>query len=348
VERILIQSGDQAACEILIGEGIATAAASALPDRAGRDKLALFYQPGAEHIAVQLEGGLRALGYQVASRVLPDREAAKTLAVAEDAYLFLNEFGMTRGDTIVAVGGGAATDLGGFVGATYLRGVETVLVPTTLLGAVDAAIGGKTAVNVGGKNLAGVFNHPARVLIDTDVLAQLPRELLIEGTAEALKAGLIADVELVRLYQSFGLAAPIDEVVARAVRVKADVVGADFTEQGRRAVLNYGHTIGHAVEFVTGIPHGHAVAIGIVAAGAVSQDLLGFDAAAEQMELLASLELPVAAPPADRDAVEAAILLDKKRDTSGVRMILLEAFGKPAVQSVDMTTVRAALSAVGI
>lgn len=319
-----------------------------MPPRRGRRQVAILTQPGPLTSAVALSESLRAAGCVVTLRTLPDREAAKTLAVVEETYLWLNSLGITRHDSIVAVGGGAATDVGGFVGATYLRGIETVLVPTTLLGAVDAAIGGKTAVNVGGKNLAGVFSHPARVIIDTAILAALPRELLIEGTAEAVKAGFVADPDLIALYRAEGLDASVGEVVRRAVRVKAEVVNADFTEQGGRAILNYGHTVGHAIEYVTGIPHGHAVAIGMVAAGVAAELVTGFESAAVQRELLVDLGLPVSVTAVDRAAVEKALLLDKKRDETGVRMVLLEAFGKPAVMTVDMTTVRAALCAVGV
>lgn len=305
-------------------------------------------QPPTTDTATAVAGVLENNGLEVGVRVLPDREAAKTLQVAEACYLWLNAMAMTRGDTLIAVGGGAITDVGGFVGATYLRGIETVLVPTTLLAAVDAAIGGKTAINVGGKNLAGVFSHPARVLIDTAVLEALPPPLIVEGAAEAVKAGFISDVAIVELYEKHGIAAPIDEVVTRAVRVKAEVVNDDFTEQGRRAILNYGHTIGHAVEHVTKVPHGHAVAIGMVAAGAASEMVTGFAESGRQRELLVKLGLPVTSPPVDAAEIRAAMDLDKKRDETGLRMVLLEEFGRPIVTAVEPTTVTAALSAVGI
>jgi 3-dehydroquinate synthase len=348
MERIRVTQGDEIASEVLIAEGIATSAELVVPARDGRRRVAILTQPGPQATATALGKAMLSAGFEVALRTLPDREEAKTLAVVEETYLWLNSLGITRYDSLVAVGGGAGTDVAGFVGATYLRGIETILVPTTLLGAVDAAIGGKTAVNVGGKNLAGVFRHPTRVIVDTAILSALPEELLIEGTAEAVKAGFIADPELVALYQADGLAAPLREVVRRAVRVKAEVVSADFTEQGRRAILNYGHTVGHAIEHVSGIPHGHAVAVGMVAAGAAAEQLTGFDSALAQRELVADLGLPVEVTDLDRAAVEAALLLDKKRDSTGVRMVLLEAFGKPTVVTVDMTTVRAALCAVGV
>lgn len=348
MERILITRGDTVASVVVIGDGVAGAVDQVMAAPHGGRKVAIFTQPDPSGAAQYLSEMLGEVGYESAVKVLPDREAAKTLTVAEECYLWLNSLGLTRTDAIVALGGGAATDLGGFVGATYLRGVETVLVPTTLLGAIDAAIGGKTAVNVGGKNLVGVFSHPARVIVDTEILGGLTDELLIEGTAEAVKAGFIADVGLLELYEEHGLAAPIEDVAHRAIRVKADVVSADFTEQGQRIILNYGHTVGHAIEHVAGIPHGHAVAIGMVAAAAASELITGFAQAPRQRALLERLRLPVSAPPLDRAAVEAALLLDKKRDVSGIRMVLLADFGKPIVETVDMTTVRAALSAVGI
>ena len=163
---------------------------------------------------------------------IPDREEAKTLGVMEEIYRALDRHRVDRYDTIVGVGGGAATDLAGFVAATWLRGVEAVYVPTTLLGAVDAAIGGKTGVNREGKNQVGAFRHPRRVTISIDVLMSLPRPLLIEGMAEALKAGLIGDPGLVEILEERGLGAPLSEVVSRAVRVKAEVTSRRLLRDG--------------------------------------------------------------------------------------------------------------------
>ena len=349
MERVLITGGGEVVSEILVGRyrGV-PGAAVLLPPNDDRRRVGILTHDGATRVAAGVEATLRAAGLDVAVRQLPDREGAKTLATAEAAYLWLNNCGLTRGDTIIGVGGGALTDAAGFIGATYLRGLEVVLVPTTLLGAVDAAIGGKTAVNVGGKNLAGVFHHPARVVVDLDILDALPRTLLIEGTAEAVKAGLIADLDLVSLYEAHGLDAPLDEVVVRAIGVKADVVSDDFREAGRRALLNYGHTVGHAIETASGIPHGHAVAIGMVAAAAASERLLGFSDAARQSRLLEKLGLPVTAPVVKRADVVRLMTLDKKRDASGLRMVLLSAVGAATVASVDDATVGAALSAIEV
>jgi 3-dehydroquinate synthetase len=281
-------------------------------------------------------------------RTLPDRDLAKSVAVVEETYLWLNELQFARNDLIVAVGGGALTDVAGFIAATYLRGVPVVYMPTTLLGAIDASIGGKTAINIGGKNLAGVFRHPNRVLIDLEVLAGLPVELLREGAAEAIKAGLIADPVLFELFESHGLDAPLEEVVRRAVTVKADVVREDFREQGRRGILNYGHTIGHAIEMEAGMSHGHAVAIGMVAAGAVSARVAGFGHERRQNDAIAGLGLPTASPTVDAARIRSLVALDKKRDRGGLRMTVISDIGTASVVSVDDATVDAALQVVGI
>jgi 3-dehydroquinate synthase len=303
-------------------------------------------QPGAAPIAARVAAALGADGWAVEVFQVPDGEAAKTLEVAAVLYRRGNALGLTRGDTIVAVGGGAVTDLAGFVAATYLRGIEAVYVPTTLLGAVDAAIGGKSGVNVEGKNLVGVFRHPRRVVVDTDLLAALPAALWQEGLAEVVKAGYVGDPGLIDLLQRTGLAAPRDEVVERAIAVKAAVVEDDFREAGRRMVLNYGHTIGHAVEVACGLSHGAAVAVGMVAAASASEIELGYADAARQRALIASLGLPVTVAGAGDPRVRELMALDKKRDERGLRMVLLAAAGRPEVRHVAAETVDAALAAI--
>lgn len=340
-----IPAGDAPPCEIAVGRGVARGdvRGTIIPQTTRPQRTAVFAQPGSRSIAEDIASSLDG-----AVRILPDRDEAKRLAVVEDCYLWLNELGFTRSDLVVAVGGGALTDVAGFVAATYLRGVPIVLVPTTMLAAVDAAIGGKSGVNAGGKNLAGVFRHPARVVIDTAIIGALPVELLREGAAEALKAGLIADERLVELYERDGLDADVVEVIIRAVGVKAEIVAADFTESGKRAFLNYGHTIGHAVEIAAGISHGAAVAIGMVAAGAVSQRRLGFAAATRQHAVITRLGLPTAAPPLDVAEVHRLVAFDKKRNAQGLRMTLLRDIGEPVLLPVDAGDVAVALEAIGL
>lgn len=345
--RHVITENGRVVSEIRVEAGL-VAERPILPEREGRSVVALLAQPSVVRLAAELEAGLTADGLQTAVVTLPDGEAAKRMGVVEDAYRELSAAGVGRNDTVVAVGGGALTDAAGFIAATYLRGVEAVFVPTTLLAAVDASIGGKTAVNVDGKNLAGVFRHPELVIIDLDMLDALSPDLVREGAAEALKTGYIGDPALIDLYRTHGLDAPMDQIVNRSVAVKARVVSDDFTERGRRAVLNYGHTVGHAVEVAAGVPHGHAVAIGMSAAATLSERVAGYEGAGAQRKLIAALGLPVMAPSVDFDRVEALMALDKKRDERGLRFVVLEADGRPAVVRADRATVRAALASVGI
>lgn len=264
---------------------------------------------------------------------VPDREAAKELTVVGDIYDQLLEFNLGRHDTIVGVGGGAVTDVAGFVAATWLRGVEAVLVPTTLLAAVDASIGGKTGINRGGKNLVGSFWHPSRVVVDLDVLDRLPEELRLEGSAEIIKAGFVADARILGEYRERGPAARLDEVVPRAIAVKAEVVTEDFREMGRRAILNFGHTIGHAVEVLAPMPHGLAVAVGMAAAAHVSAQRYGFDEV-DLTTLLRSCGLPTSVTGLDVESCLDLIRRDKKRTAEGVRMVLLRGIADPTVAAV--------------
>jgi len=348
MQRFVITEGDEPVSEILVGRGLIPDAVRYLPRREDRRQVAILAQPSVRPLADAVWTSLLEQAIDATVIPLPDGEAAKTLSIVEAVAMDLNRLGLTRSDTIVGIGGGAATDTAGFVAATYLRGIECVHAPTTLLGAVDAAVGGKTGVNVGGKNLVGVFRHPSRVLVDIDVLEALPLDLLRQGTAEALKTGFVGDPDLVDLYREHGIDAPLEEVVGRAIAVKARVVSEDFREGGLRAVLNYGHTAGHAVEVAGGISHGEAVAIGMVAAGLVGEQTVGFDRRVEQEQLIASLGLPTRSPDVDLREIQQLMLLDKKRDTGGIRFVVLEDFGVPRVVHPDDATVRASLHAIGI
>lgn len=240
------------------------------------------------------------------------------------------------------------TDLAGYVAGTWLRGVEAVHHPTTLLGAVDAAIGGKTGVNLAGKNLVGVFWHPSRVVIDTSQLERLPTSLTREGMAEILKAGLIGDVELFDLLAEHGLEAPIPEMVRRAVAVKARIVGEDERETGVRAHLNFGHTIGHAIEYASPLSHGESVALGSIAAAHISGKLLDFQHVGEIEAVIERLGLPVRVGGLDHTRILDLLRLDKKRDARGLRMVLLRDVGQPVFDHVDTADVEVGLSAIGL
>ena len=347
MSRYVIREGNADVSIVLVGRAMDDAVVASVAALAPQ-RVAVVCQPSTYELAERYAAMLAAAGFEASGYTLPDGENAKQITVVEEVYRHLNSRSFTRSDVIVGVGGGALTDVAGFVGGTYLRGIPAIYVPTTLLGAVDAAIGGKTGVNVDGKNLAGIFRHPENVVIDIDTLDQLPLPQRIEGAAEAIKTGFVADMAIVEAYETDGIDVDLALVVDRSVAVKADIVSEDFTEQGRRAILNYGHTVGHAIETSTGRSHGTSVGIGMVAAGAAGAHLLGFGGQERQTAVLERIGLPLAAPEAKRDTVRALMALDKKRDSGGLRMVLLRDFTLPEVVAVDDATVEAALHAVGL
>lgn len=347
MRRHVIWKGDEPASTILVGRGVSSVLAEFAASRPRR-RVAVLCQPSTVTLAERYANILHSAGFEVTGYTVPDGEEAKQLGVVEDVYRFLNVSHFTREDLVVGVGGGALTDVTGFIAGTYLRGIPALYIATTLLAAVDAAIGGKSAVNVDGKNVAGLFVHPEAVIVDIDVLDELPRSQKIIGAAEAIKMGFIADPEIIAAFEREGIDTDLENIVNRSVAVKASVVTDDFTERGTRAFLNYGHTIGHAIETTTGRPHGEAVAIGMVAAGYAASHHFGFSGAWRQVEVLERVGLPVRASEAKQDTVRALMALDKKRDGAGLRMVLLEEFGSPVLIHPDDATVRAALAGIDL
>lgn len=319
-----------------------------LPVREGRSKVAVITQPGATQHAVEVSQIISRGGVEVETIGVPDRDQAKTIEVVTSVYESLSAMGMGRWDTIVGVGGGSVTDLAGFVAGTWMRGVEVVHVPTTLLGAVDAAIGGKAGVNLAGKNLVGVFWHPTRVVVNTTLLGRLPASLLREGMVEALKAGMVGDPGLFELLESDGLQADLAQVVERSMRVKTGLVVADEREQGERALLNLGHTVGHAVEFASTLSHGDSVALGLVAAAVVSRSKSGFAEGERVIRILKMLGAPTEIHGLDRARVMELMEKDKKRDATGIRMVLVSDIGRPLVAHVTRADLELGLRAIGI
>ncbi len=330
---------------VVIGEGLPD---SLLPQRPGRRRVALLTQPAATSRALEIAKRLEGEGLTCEVIGLPDRDEAKTLEVAISVYEDLARLGVTRDDTIVGVGGGAVTDMAGYVAGTWLRGVEVVHFPTTLLGAVDASIGGKTGVNLAGKNLVGVFWHPTRVIVDTLLLEKLPLPLLREGMAEAFKAGLVGDAELCDLLSHAGLAVPLLEVIERAVAVKARIVTNDEREHGERAFLNFGHTVGHAIEFASPLSHGESVSLGMISACHISKKIHGFDAVDMVDATLTHLGLPTRVKDLDKSRVHDLLQLDKKRDGDGLRMVLLKGVAEPILNHVEPDDIEVGLTAVGL
>ncbi len=291
---------------------------------------------------------LLATSYDVLDLTVPAGERAKTAAVAADCWERLGRAGFTRSDAVVSVGGGATTDLGGFVAATWLRGVRMVHVPTTLLGMVDAAIGGKTGINTAaGKNLVGSFHEPAAVLCDLTLLGSLPAAELRSGLGEIVKCGFIADPRILELVEradpaELGLgSAVLRELVERAVRVKAAVVADDLTDTGGstghpgREVLNYGHTMGHAIEQASGytLRHGEAVAIGSVYAAELARaaGILDDAVADRHRSVLTRVGLPTTWTGASYDDLRHRMAVDKKSRGSQLRFVVLSDLGRPQI-----------------
>jgi shikimate kinase / 3-dehydroquinate synthase len=306
-----------------------------------------------------LTGALQGGGIEPVMHALPLSESRKTLAAAEEVYDRFVAFRAERSHAVLAFGGGVATDLGGFVAATYLRGLPLIHVPTSLLGMVDAAIGGKVAVNHReGKNLIGAFYQPSLVVADAALLPTLPRREFTSGWAEVIKHALIMDLELLDWLEgeTDALLALVPEpsarVLRRSIALKAQVVSADERESGLRMTLNYGHTTGHALEAATGyesLLHGEAVAVGMVAAAHMARELGLITAAEEQRQnnLIARYGLPLRAPGIDREVVLEAMSLDKKVSGKSLRWILLDGLGRTVIRDdVPMSLVREAVELV--
>ena len=302
---------------------------------------------------------LDAKGYAAMTAEIPDAEEGKHIRVAAFCWEVLGKNDFTRTDAIISVGGGAVTDVAGFVAATWLRGVRVIHIPTSLLGMVDAAVGGKTGINTAeGKNLVGAFHPPAAVLADLDALATLPKNELVTGLAEAVKCGFIADERILELIEEDPAdaidptSARLREIVERTIAVKVDVVSRDLKEAGEREFLNYGHTLAHAIELVErySMRHGAAVSIGLCFAAELGRSV-GYtsDAVADRhVAILKSLGLPTSY----RNDRWAALLDGMKRDKKArgdqLRFVVLEDIGRPRIYEVpDNSLLFAAYQEIG-
>jgi 3-dehydroquinate synthase len=331
-------SGDRP-YDVLIGRDLV----AALPELVdGAARAAVLYAAPLRERAEAVSAALDDKGVRTLAVEVPDAEKGKSIDVAARCWDALGETGFTRTDVVVGVGGGAVTDLAGFVAAGWLRGVRWVPVSTSLLGMVDAAVGGKTGVNIAaGKNLVGAFHPPAGVLCDLDALDTLPADDLVAGLAEVVKCGFIADPVILDLIEADPAAARnphsavLAELVERAVRVKAAVVGADLRESGLREILNYGHTLGHAIEKREryGWKHGHAVAVGLIFAAELSRlsGRLDDPTAARHRRVLELLNLPTTYDKAAWPDVRATMSVDKKTRADTLRFVVLDGLGDPGI-----------------
>ena len=342
-----ITVGGPKSYDVVIGHGLLGSLAELV---SASERTALIYPAG-------LRPTVQVLGESFPDAHLievPDGETQKTVEVAARCWDALGRAGFTRSDTVIGIGGGATTDLAGFVAATWLRGVAVVQVPTTLLAMVDAAVGGKTGVNTAaGKNLVGAFHPPQAVVVDLDLLETLPRKDYVAGLAEIIKVGFTHDPAILDLIDTDATSPQgpnTQELVERAIAVKAKVVAADLTEQGEREFLNYGHTLAHAIEKVEDFrwAHGEAVSVGLVYAAELSRLAAGLDdeIAERHRSVLDGVGLPTRYAGA-WEQVHAAMAIDKKSRGARLRFVVLESLAGPKMlENPEPSLLAAAFEAV--
>ena len=354
---IMVRNSSQGDYPVVVGAGVLDVLPEHLPGDS--KKILIIHAPALTRIAELLKETLSA-EREVFLAEVPDAEAAKRVEVAAFCWGILGQLDFQRNDAILGLGGGATTDLAGFVAATWLRGVPLIQVPTTVLGMVDAAVGGKTGVNTQeGKNLVGVFYSPRAVIADTDVLAGLSENEVKAGLAEVVKCGFISDPEILDLLEAHPLEA-LDtasevfvDLVQRAIAVKAAVVSDDFREAGLREILNYGHTLGHAIEHAERYQwrHGAAISIGMVFAAELSRIVanLGDADVNRHRRILGQLGLPLDYPQGRWRTLLATMQKDKKARGGVVRFVVLDAPGKPRVLAIpDESVLFAAYQELGV
>ncbi|OZC81952.1 3-dehydroquinate synthase [Rhodococcus sp. 06-412-2C] len=355
-EPVRVQVETASPYPVIIGRGLLT---DLVDELAGTATVAIFHQPPLAETAEAVRAALAEKGIDAHRIEIPDAEDGKDLAVAGFCWEVLGRIGLTRSDAIVSLGGGAATDLAGFVAATWMRGVRIVHVPTTLLAMVDAAVGGKTGINTdAGKNLVGSFHEPAAVLIDLATLETVPKNEIVSGMAEVIKTGFIADPKILDIIEADPAAAldpagdVLPELIKRSVEVKAKVVAADLRESNLREILNYGHTLAHAIERREQYRwrHGAAVSVGLVFAAELGR-LAGRldDATADRhRSILESVGLPVTYDEHAFGDLLKGMQTDKKNRAGLLRFVVLDGLAKPGrLEGPDPALLVAAFSAVG-
>ncbi|MDA3145896.1 3-dehydroquinate synthase [Leucobacter sp. UCMA 4100] len=352
-----IQVTGETRYDVVVGHGLQDEVVSALGQQVA--KVLIVHTGSVGRIAEELRVALSETYHQVLIAEIPDAENSKRVEVAAFCWTLLGQADFTRSDAIIGIGGGAATDLAGFVAATWLRGVKLVQIPTTVIGAVDAALGGKTGINTSeGKNLVGVFYPPARVICDLDHLQTLPDNEIRAGFAEVVKCGFIEDPRILEIIE-----ADVDvatnpsspefrELIERTIAVKAAVVSEDFTETGVRENLNYGHTLGHAIEHAERYQwrHGVAVSIGMMFAAELGRlaGSLSDEVVDRHKAILTSLGLPVTYGAGRWEGLLATMQRDKKARAGMLRFIVLDDIGKPRVLAgVDPSMLQFAYQAIG-
>jgi 3-dehydroquinate synthase len=333
--------------DVVVGRGLLAGLPALLGERVKR---VLVIHPRALRLTGDtVREELASAGFTALTAEIPDAEEGKHIEVASFCWQVLGQNDFTRSDAVVAVGGGAVTDLAGFVAATWLRGVKVIHMPTSLLAMVDAAVGGKTGINTAeGKNLVGAFHPPAGVLADLDTLDTLPKNEMISGMAEVIKCGFIADPAILELIERDPAAVSdprsdaVRELIERAITVKAKVVSADLKEAGEREILNYGHTLGHAIELVERYSwrHGAAVSVGMMFAAELARSVgrLSDADADRHRSILESLGLPITYRRDRWQALLDGMRRDKKSRGDLLRFVVLDGVARPGILDVPDTS----------
>ena len=333
--------------DVVVGRGLLASLPGLLGERVKR---VLVIHPRALRLTGDtVREELASAGFTALTAEIPDAEEGKHIEVASFCWQVLGQNDFTRSDAVVAVGGGAVTDLAGFVAATWLRGVKVIHMPTSLLGMVDAAVGGKTGINTAeGKNLVGAFHPPAGVLVDLDTLDTLPKNEMISGMAEVIKCGFIADPAILDLIEkdTASVSDPrsdaVRELIERAITVKARVVSEDLKETGQREILNYGHTLGHAIELAERYSwrHGAAGSVGMVFAAELARSVgrLSDADADRHRSILESLGLPITYRRDRWQALLDGMRRDKKSRGDLLRFVVLDGVGRPGILDVPDTS----------
>lgn len=333
--------------DVVVGRGLLASLPGLLGERVKR---VLVIHPRALRLTGDtVREELASAGFTALTAEIPDAEEGKHIEVASFCWQVLGQNDFTRSDAVVAVGGGAVTDLAGFVAATWLRGVKVIHMPTSLLGMVDASVGGKTGINTAeGKNLVGAFHPPAGVLADLDTLDTLPKNEMISGMAEVIKCGFIADPAILELIEKDPAAVSdprsdaVRELIERAIAVKARVVSDDLKETGQREILNYGHTLGHAIELVERYSwrHGAAVSVGMMFAAELARSVgrLSDADADRHRSILESLGLPITYRRDRWQALLDGMRRDKKSRGDLLRFVVLDGVARPGILDVPDTS----------
>jgi len=336
--------------DVTVGAGLISGCGDTIRAALGECRAAVVTDSNVEKLWLPgvLES-LRSAGVPAVSHAFPAGEASKRIGTLSDILEFLAESRLTRRDAVIALGGGVTGDMAGFAAGCYMRGIRYVQMPTTLLAAVDSSVGGKTAIDLAaGKNLAGLFLQPEAVICDTDALATLPADALADGMAEAVKTGVLMGEPLFSILEAGKASASLSDVIALCVAYKGKIVEEDEFEAGVRRTLNLGHTVGHAVELLSGytVTHGRAVAAGtaVMARASARLGLGSAEAAARIERTLLRCGLPVNTDYSADELAEAA-LADKKRAGGGITVVIPEEIGRCVLRSIPVSDLRGVIEA---